>query len=121
MRILDNNRERYINMKNKNHELDCYLKIIKYFQKRENKEKTEIWKSETLIHLMKKLKEAKGEKIDEKRDIIRNSLILLTSLFKNIPPDIYNNRGVDINRLSEKDKEPLRNALKDEVVLNAQS
>ncbi|MFO8017430.1 MAG: hypothetical protein R6U96_02245 [Promethearchaeia archaeon] len=108
-------------MENNDSELECYLKIIRYFQERENKEKTEIWKSSTLIHLMEKLKEIEDEGIEKKRNVIKNSLILLMSLFENIPPDVYNNRGVHINRLSEEDKEPLKNTLKEEVLIEANS
>ncbi|MGV9205184.1 MAG: hypothetical protein ACOC44_14325 [Promethearchaeia archaeon] len=106
-------------MTNDSSELECYLKIIRYFQERENKEKREIWKNSTLIYLMEKLGEVKED--EEQRNTIKNSLILLTSLFENIPPDIYNNRGVHINRFREGDDEVVKEILKQEVPLEAKS
>ncbi|MFW5895242.1 MAG: hypothetical protein ACOCT9_00710 [archaeon] len=106
-------------MTNDSSELECYLKIIRYFQERENKEKREIWKNSTLIYLMEKLGEVKED--EEQRNTIKNSLILLTSLFENIPPDIYNNRGVHINRFREGDDKVVKEILKQEVPLEAKS
>ena len=84
-----------INNNAEDFELDCYLKILEYFQhEKVNREKTEIWKDHSLIELMKLLDKAKN------RVLVTNSLILMLSLFEDIPPDTYNNRGVDINHIS---------------------
>jgi len=94
-------------------ELDCYLKIIDFFQhKKVDKEKTEIWKSQSLIELMDFLDRSKN------KTLVANALILILSLFEDIPPDIYNNRGVDINRISEKDRRFLISKLKEEFLPN---
>ncbi|MFX1572558.1 MAG: hypothetical protein ACFFB0_07405 [Promethearchaeota archaeon] len=94
-------------------ELDCYLKIIDFFQKEKvNKENKEIWKSKSLIELMNYLDRTKN------KTLVTNAIILIISLFEDIPPDIYNNRGVDINQVSEKDRRSLISKLKDEFLLN---
>jgi len=94
-------------------ELDYYLKIIDFFQnKKVNKEKTEIWKSLSLIELMNFLDRSKN------KTLVANAIILILSLFEDIPPDTYNNRGVDINRISEKDRRSLISELKDEFLPN---
>ena len=94
-------------------EIDCYEKILKFFHKRHhNRDKTEIWKNQSLIQLMKKLQKTKDKRT------IRNALILLISLFEQIPPDIYNNRGININRLSEDDRRMVQDALKKEFIAN---
>ena len=94
-------------------ELDCYLKIIDFFKnKKVNKEKTEIWKSQSLIKLMNFLDRSKN------KTLVANAIILILSLFEDIPPDTYNNRGVDVNRISEKDRRSLISELKDEFLPN---
>ena len=41
-------------------EMNCYLKILDYFQKDQtNKENTEIWKNQSLIKLMNMLEQKK--------------------------------------------------------------
>jgi len=94
-------------------ELDCYLKIIDFFKnKKVNKEKTEIWKSQSLIKLMNFLDCSKN------KTFVANAIILILSLFENTPPDTYNNRGVDVNRISEKDRRSLISELKNEFLPN---
>jgi len=94
-------------------ELDCYLKIIDFFKnKKVNKEKTEIWKSQSLIKLMNFLDRSKN------KTLVANAIILILSLFEDIPPDTYNNRGVDVNRISEKDRRSLISELKNEFLPN---
>jgi len=94
-------------------ELDFYLKIIDYFQNEKvDKEQTEIWKNKSIIKLMKYLKRTQN------RTLVTNALILILSLFEDIPPDIYNNRGVNFNRISERDKRFLIEDLKDEFLPN---
>lgn len=104
-------------MKISNHsedfELDCYLKILDYFQSEKiDRDKTEIWKNQSLIELMKFLDTTKH------RVMVTNAIILILSLFEDIPPDIFNNRGVNINRISAKDRKSLIADLKDEFLPN---
>jgi hypothetical protein len=94
-------------------ELDCYLQILNYFQEdKVNKDNTEIWKDQSLLKLMNLLENKKN------RDLVTNALILILSLFEDIPPDIYNNRGVDINRISNEDRKALIGCLEDEFLPN---
>lgn len=97
----------------KDFELDCYLKILEYFQtEKVNREETEIWKDQSLIELMRLLDKKKN------RVLVTNALILMQTLFEDIPPDIYNNRGVDINRISLRDRKSLIANLKEEFLPN---
>jgi len=94
-------------------ELDCYMKILDYFQKDKiNKENTEIWKDQTFIELMKLLEQKKNS------DMVTNAIILMLSLFEDMPPDTYNNRGVNINLISGKDRISIVANLKDEFLPN---
>ncbi|MFX0082753.1 MAG: hypothetical protein ACFE94_13465 [Candidatus Hodarchaeota archaeon] len=102
-----------INNNTEDFELDCYLKILEYFQtEKVSKEKTEIWKDHSLIELMKLLDKKKN------RVLVTNALILMLSLFEDIPPDIYNNRGVDINLISIEERKSLIADLKEEFLPN---
>lgn len=102
-----------INTHNDELELDLYLKIIEYFQKeKESREEIQIWKNKSILELMKYLRRT------ENRIFVRNALILILSLFEDIPPDIYNNRGININRVSQKDKSFLIENLKEEFLPN---
>lgn len=94
-------------------ELKCYTVILNHFYDRDNDPiKTEIWKNRALITLMTRWKS--GE-----RDIlIRNALILILTLFEDLPPDIFNNRGINIKNLSEEDKDRLFSQLKGEFIPN---
>ena len=94
-------------------ELDCCLKILEYFQTEKiNREETEIWKDQSLIELMRLLDKKKN------RVLVTNALILMVTLFEDIPPDMYNNRGVDINRISLRDRKSLIANLKEEFLPN---
>ena len=98
---------------NDDFELDCYLKILDYFQKdKSNRESTEIWKNQSLIELMKLLEQKKN------RGLVANAIILILSLFEDIPPDIYNNRGVDINWISIEERKTLIAGLEEEFLPN---
>jgi hypothetical protein len=93
------------------YELDCYYKILDYFQKEKgNREQIEIWKYRSFIELMKLLDRTKN------RTFVTNAIILILSLFEDIPPDTYNNRGVNINRI--KDRTSLISVLKEEFLPN---
>jgi len=95
-------------------ETDCYDKILKFFIscQEESRDRKEIWKSTTLITLMKQLARTKNKKLT------KNAIILMITLFEDIPPDIYNNRGININRLSENDRESVLSSLKEEFLPN---
>ena len=100
-----------MNMSNNNdtYELDYYLSIIDFFQnKNTDRETTEIWKNKSLIELMKVLKRTR------KTEFVKNAIILLLSLFDQMPPDNYNNRGVKVNSLTSGEKLSYVNLLKSE-------
>jgi len=102
-----------ININSDDLELECYSKIIDFFQKEKtSQEETVIWKSQSIIELMNYLERTHN------RTLVTNALILLLSLFEDIPPDTYNNRGVNINRLSEREKRSLMEDLKEEFLPN---
>ena len=102
-----------INNTTEDFELDCYLKILEFSQNENvNREQTEIWKDRSLIELMKLLDKKKN------RVLVTNAIILMLSLFEDIPPDTYNNRGVNINRISVEDRKSLIADLKEEFLPN---
>lgn len=102
-----------INKNNDNFELDYYNKILDNFKNTKvNREVTEIWKDKSLIELMKFLDRTKNNAM------VSNAIILILSLLDDIPPDGYNNRGVNINQISDKDKKYLIDQLKNEFLPN---
>jgi hypothetical protein len=95
----------------KDYELDFYIKIIEFFQSNDvDRETTEIWKNKSLIELMKVLKRTKN------KEFVKNAILLIISLFEHIPPDIYNNKGVNTEIMKEKDKESYLSILKTEFL-----
>ncbi|MFW9867641.1 MAG: FaeA/PapI family transcriptional regulator [Candidatus Thorarchaeota archaeon] len=96
-----------------NYELDWYFIILDYFQKeKDNREKIEIWKCHSLIRLMKLLNQTKN------KTFVANAIVVILSLFEDIPPDTFNNRGVNLNRISVKDRKSLNANLKEEFITN---
>ena len=94
-------------------EFDTYMKIIEVFKKGKlDRKAVEIWKDKSLMELMELLKRTQN------RTLVTNAIILLISLFENIPPDTYNNRGRDIREISQNDKKILMSKLKDEFLPN---
>jgi len=84
---------------NANYELDYYLRIIDFFQNQKYiKETTEIWKNKSFIELMRVLERT------NKKEFVKNAIILILSLFDEIPADIYNNKGIKIDSLTNGDK-----------------
>ncbi|MFX0040770.1 MAG: hypothetical protein ACFFCY_02185 [Promethearchaeota archaeon] len=102
-----------INTHSDQFELDLYLKIIDYFQKEKvSKDEVEIWKNKSIIELMKYLKRTKN------RGFVTNALILILSLFEDMPPDFCHNRGIKVNKISQGDKNFLIENLKEEFLPN---
>ena len=92
-----------------NYELDYYLSIIDFFQNQNTvKETTEIWKNNSFIELMKVLKRT------SKKLFVKNAIILILSLFDEMPADMYNNKGTKVNSLANGDKLSYVNILKSE-------
>ena len=94
---------------NEDYELDYYLSIIDFFQNHNlNSETTELWRNKSFIQLMKVLKRTR------KKEFVKNAIILILSLFDELPPDTYNNRGIKSNSLTNSDKISYVNILKSE-------
>ncbi len=101
-----------IDKNNGDFELDYYLKIIDNFKNTKiNQETREIGKNRSLIELMKLLDRTKNI------DMISNAIIIILSLFEEMPPDGYNNRGISIHQIPHKDKRYLKEQLKEEFLL----
>ncbi len=94
--------------------VDFYDQILHYFHNKPLKKgDVEIWKNQTYIKLMEVLK-----KTNDKQKI-RNSIILLISLFEDLPPDILNNRGDKMENLKIEEKKKLVSLLKEEFSSNS--
>ena len=95
---------------NENYELDYYLSIIEYFQNQDtNRDTAEIWKNKSFIRLMKVLKRTRN------KEFVKNSIILILSLFDKMPPDFYSSRGIQVNSLTNSEKLTYVNLLKSEI------
>jgi len=70
--------------------------------------KIEMWKDKTLIKVMKVLKKPENE------NWLKNALIILLSLFDDNPANLYSNRGNNMKRLSNKNKEQVISKLREE-------
>jgi len=96
---------------NGDYELDYYLSIIDFFQNQDkNRETTEIWKNKSFIQLKKVLKRTR------RKEFVKNAIILILSLFDELPPDSYNNKGIKVNSLESEDKISYVNLLKSEFI-----
>ena len=95
---------------NEDIESNYYNSIIDFFQnKRFDKVSTEIWKDKMLIKLMNVLERTQN------RDLVRNAILIILSLFEDLPPDFYNNQGKSSASLSPQDKESFKTILKAEL------
>ena len=90
-------------------ELEFYTKIINQFLEEVGKNSIamEIWKDKMIIELMNLLKKTK------EKDMVKNALIVLLSLFEGKPLDILSNTGDNIKTLSNKEKKEGTLKLKD--------
>ena len=92
-----------------NFELDYYLSIIDFFQNQNGiKETTEIWKNKSFIELMNILKRS------SRRMFVKNAIILILSLFDEMPADRYTNKGIKVSSLTNGDKQSYVNILMSE-------
>jgi len=90
-------------------ELEYYLKIVEFFQSNNlDHETIEIWKSKSIIELMKVLKRTNN------KEFVKNALIFIIALFEHEQPDLFNNRGISTDILNEKDKASYLSILKSE-------
>ncbi len=98
-------------------ETNCYNKILDCFMKSKNNfRQREICRDRSIIKLMKILKDKKAEYIKE---IIKNSLIFVLTLFEEEedPPDLYNTLGKESSSLKNNEKKEFVSTLKEEFLL----
>lgn len=96
---------------NDDSELEYYVRIVDYFQNHKDladRETLELWKYKSLIELMKVLKRTHN------KDFVRNALILIMSLTEHVPPDVFENLGINANSLKNDEKDSLVSILKAE-------
>lgn len=92
-------------------EIEYYTKILNFFKNQPSTEEAvEIWKNKSLIELMKVLERT------ENKELAKNAIIILISLFERMPPDLYNNRGKNANLIDKKDKELYLKLMKSEFL-----
>ncbi len=93
-----------------NSDLDYYYDILEQYQQIFKTEKDkDIWKYRVYMQLMELL-------IDKNNiTLVRNSILLILSLFENLPPDHYNNHGININSITKAEKKILISNLKEEI------
>ena len=95
------------------YELNYYLKVVENYQDINiNQHKAVIQKSHYLIELMKILDH------DKNRNFVTNAIILMLSLGEDLPPDNYNNLGIDVNFISVEERKFLMKSLKEEFLPN---
>lgn len=96
---------------NNNLEMDFYTRIINFFKNQPStKDTIEIWKNKSLIELMKVFERTQN------KEFIQNAIIILISLFEQMPPDLYNNRGINTKLINEKEKKAYLHLLKSEFL-----
>jgi len=92
-------------------EIEYYIKILNFFKNQPSTEETvEIWKNKSLIELMKVLERT------ENKELAKNAIIILISLFERLPPDLYNNRGKNANLIDKKEKKLYLKLMKSEFL-----
>lgn len=95
-------------------ELNGYLRIIDNFQEEKiNDKANEIWKYQSYIELVNTFKRTQNRKL------FSNKIILILSLFEDLPPDTFHTFHTfreNIDQLSKKDKNIVINILKNEFL-----
>ncbi|MBY9003140.1 MAG: hypothetical protein KGD73_04150 [Candidatus Lokiarchaeota archaeon] len=90
-------------------EMHYYTKILDFYQSQHyDKETVEIWKSKSYIELMQVLKRTNN------RNLVKNAIILILSLFEEAPLDIYDSSGLSVRELKQEDRKSYISHLKTE-------
>ena len=80
-------------------EMEYYTKILDFYQSQKfDKETVEIWKSKSYIELMQVLKRTNN------KNLVKNAIILILSLFEDTPLDIYDTSGQSVRELKQDDR-----------------
>lgn len=94
-------------------EMDYYLKILDVYQnKKFDKEDLEIWKNKSYIELMQVLKRTNN------RNLVKNAIILILSLFEDMPLDLYDSYGMSAKKLKKEERKSYLDDLKLEFIPN---
>jgi hypothetical protein len=94
-------------------EMDYYLKILDVYQnKKFDKEDLEIWKNKSYIELMQVLKRTNN------RNLVKNAIILILSLFEDMPFDLYDSYGMNTKKLKKEERKSYLEDLKLEFMPN---
>ncbi len=89
-------------------ELNCYTRILNIFLKvGDDPRLKNIWKSRAMLKLMEKLKNHKD------KNLVKNALIILLSLFEDVPADLFDSVGSDLEHISEKERQEVILKLKE--------
>ncbi len=92
-------------------EMEYYTKILDFYQNQKfDKETIEIWKSKSYIELMQVLKRTHN------KNLVKNAIILILSLFEELPLDIYESSGQSVRELTQEDKNSYISHLRSEFV-----
>ena len=88
-------------------EMELYSKILEVYQHRQfDKDSIEIWKDKSYIDLMHVLK------LTNNKNLVKNAIILILSLFEDIPIDLYDTHGVNVKELKYEKKREYLSELK---------
>ncbi|TFF98012.1 MAG: hypothetical protein EU547_02750 [Promethearchaeota archaeon] len=93
-------------------ENDLYDQIIAFFEQKPTNQKTEIekWKYQVYLKLMKMMDQP------EEKLVVRNAILLILSLFNDIPADIYDSKGIELSDISSPNqKREIISRLKEEI------
>lgn len=104
-----------IDIQNEN---DAYDEILSFFKRTDRTPLlTEIWTDHTYINLMNFLEENKIRPHKYKNyRLVKNAIILILSLFHDLPPDRFNSVGKDLEYIEKKEKLSALNTLREEFL-----
>ena len=92
-------------------EMVFYLRIIEVYQNKQlDKVALEIWKDRSYIELMQVLKRTHN------KNLVKNAIILILSLFEELPIDLYDNYGINTKDLKKEQKKNFIAEMKSEFL-----
>ena len=97
---------------------EAYDQILEFFHRKDrNPFLTEIWKDQTYVNLMSFLEQNLENHVRLRNyKLVQNAIILILSLFHNLPPDRFNYVGRDVHSMSEQEKFNVLSMLKEEFL-----
>ncbi|TFG21566.1 MAG: hypothetical protein EU533_05300 [Promethearchaeota archaeon] len=88
-------------------EMEFYSKILEVYQNKQlDKDSIEIWKNKSYIDLMQVLKRTKN------KNLVKNAIILILSLFEDFPIDEYDTYGIHTKDLKNSEKKAYLSEMK---------